>query len=247
MKRKIRCQALGLRRINPSPGITNLKHASGRLAILVPDRQSDIDRRPTLKQGIHFITKANILRTLPHIETHPRFSSAGIPTVELKDTVFEFESTKSLSQRLGIVGLERQPTILDLIGCRVVQHAPIGTCRFERSSHPCLVVHLHQELCPTILHQLGLGRTRSDLDAHFRIDVDTIKTSLIQNLLKLHQPLVMVWIRHGPLKGFFLVSRKGKPQIFGSLHQAPHLCRSRLPGDVGDFGEGSSTHKQSLR
>ncbi|MCL4217389.1 MAG: hypothetical protein KJ052_10360 [Candidatus Hydrogenedentes bacterium] len=76
-------------RDNPFHLVHEDERGHGRLAIVVAYAEFDANRRGRLEQDGHFITKTEVLRTLAHIKTEPRFAGAGIGAVELNYCILE--------------------------------------------------------------------------------------------------------------------------------------------------------------
>src|SRR5262245_56957739 len=102
MKRKIRRQPLGHRRIDAALGVTDRQACGRRLAVFVENAKSDDMCRLAIEDDIHLVAETEILRPLADVERNLRFALARIAAVKLDDAVFERQSPERLSERLGV-------------------------------------------------------------------------------------------------------------------------------------------------
>ena len=189
MKRKVRREAFGLRGVHAPGGITNLKRGDGRFAVFILHAQRHRKRRRGGEEHVHLIAEAEVLRALPHVKGKLRLALTLVATVKLHDAVLHLQPAQRGGQRLLVEGLQIQPAIAQCGGIKLhwfLAQPPVGFIlrpatvvhRTGIRAHHAhgrrgagLVVHLHEVLPPTGLHQRRLGRTLPNLHARFGIDV----------------------------------------------------------------------------
>ena len=109
MKREVRRQALGLRRINARLLVANHQHCGRRFALLVQQVKLHVAGGQTSEQQIDIVAVTDVLCALADIERNLRFALAGIATVKLKNSIFQVESAQLIPQWLFVEHLQVQP------------------------------------------------------------------------------------------------------------------------------------------
>lgn len=135
------------------------------------------------EEDVHFIAKAEILRPLANVEGELCFALPGLLRIDLQDAVFQVEAGEVDLHRLLVEHLEVRPAALfgtregvgDLPGVRAVDG--------ENRGHSGLIVDLHQEGPPALLHQHGGRGTLLDLHAALRVYVHAGQNVGIENPL----------------------------------------------------------------
>ena len=102
MKRKVRSQALGLRRIDVSQLVADHKRARGWIAVLICNPEGNIHRGPALEEDAGVVAKPDVLSPLAYVEADLGFALARVAAVELDDAVLQLESGETGVQRLGV-------------------------------------------------------------------------------------------------------------------------------------------------
>ena len=254
MKRKVRREPLGLRRINAPLVVPDDEHCGGRLPVFVEHVKSHFAGRQTVEQHIYIVAITDVLRPLPDVERNLSFALARVAAVKLEDAIFEAQAAQPLAQRLFAEHLQIEPQLgrirlrriaalaINLVRRRgapaaFIQGERVRADRAQFGGHAGFVVDFHEELAPAFFDQFRLRGSRRDFHARFRIDVHAEQAILVQHVLDGLAGFVSVGLLQGGFQRLFIGLAERCPEIIRCFDHASDLRDERLQLGILDDGQ----------
>ena len=88
----------------PAPAGRESQGGRSRFAVFIENFELDLVGRQAGKEKVRFIAEAEVLRALAYVKLELCLPFPTIPAVEREEAVFEFQPTKSWSERLLVEG-----------------------------------------------------------------------------------------------------------------------------------------------
>ena len=254
LKKEIRRQAFGLRRIHASGCIAKLQPCRGRPTASIAHRQPHRARGQHVEQHRHFRAKAEVLRALTDVKLQCRLAFAGLVAVNQNDGVLRLQAAEARQHRRFAKHLHRQESPLGALDVFVVlqlrlrlssqdsqrragiHRACLRTPHPHRPRHGGVVEHFYKERRKAALPQFRLRRPTLHLDTQFGIYRNRCQHMRIEHFLNHH----CVAFFDGHLKLLCLRLAQWHPEKFQRLDHPRCICPQWLAFDFGNWQLGTS-------
>ena len=163
--------------------VSNFKPGCGRFAVFIQHLERKIVSRLAVEKQTDFVAEAQVLSTLPDIETQLGITLACVPAVKLDDTILKFQATEGFCERLGVENTQPQPVIWNLLLGRSGMGRCVRAVCLQGSRNTGFISNFYQMIPPPLLNQDALGRSGVHFHTGLRINLDVGKALFIKDFL----------------------------------------------------------------
>ena len=184
--------------------------------------------RLAVEKQTDFVAEAQVLSTLPDIETQLGITLACVPAVKLDDTILKFQATEGFRERLGVENTQPQPAIWNLLLGRSGMGRCVRAVCLQGSRNTGFISNFYQMIPPPLFNQDALGRSGVHFHTGLRINLDVGKALFIKDFLYGNNGLRLVRLAKRLAKREFGCLGKRFPKVLLGLYKAIDLSLQGL-------------------